>query len=139
MQDLTGIILLWGIRVFLIILFTPLIILAAGHMAGVEKASLVRSVAISIFGLLLLVLLVLPVAANVARAVGIAPPISIPVLLDLPLAQLGVIYLVAWVILIKLGFESTFLDAFTVGVSSAVILLLLTAIILFLTSLPFIT
>lgn len=137
MQDLTGVLVLWGIRVLSIVILTPLIVLVAGHLIGVEKASLVRSIAIAIFGLLLFVLLMLPVAANLAHTLGMQLPIDVPGFINLPITQLLAIYLVAWILLIKFGFESTFLDAFAVGVSSAVLLLIIGTIVLFLTSLPF--
>lgn len=138
MQDLTGIIVLWGVRVFLIIVLTPIIVLAASHMVGIEKASFLRAVAVAIFGLLLLVLLVLPTAATLAKSFGTPLPIAVPAFLNLPVPQLIAIYLVSWIALIKVTFESTFLDAFAVGMSSAVILLITATIVLFLTSIIFI-
>lgn len=117
----------------LLIALTPLAILLAGHLAGVEKASALRSVVISLFGLFAFVLLVLDLALGLASRLftSIPPP---PFELGLSVPQRLVIYFIVWIILIKIGFESSVLDAFAVGVSTAVILIILTAIIIFVTT-----
>ena len=117
----------------LIIILTPLAILLAGHLAGVEKASALRSIVIAIFGLLALVLLVLDLALSLASSFLPSLPAA-PFQLGLSLAQRLAIYFIIWIVLIKIGFESSFLDAFAVGVSTAVILLILTAVIVFVTT-----
>lgn len=116
----------------MIIILTPLAVLLAGHLAGVEKASALRAIVIAIFGLLALVILVLDIALSLASNFFQTP--APPFQLGLTIPQRLAVYFVIWVVLIKIGFESSLLDAFAVGVSTAVILIIITAIVIFVTT-----
>ncbi len=117
----------------LILILTPLAVLLAGHLAGVEKASALRAIIIALFGLLSLVLLVLDLVLSLARNFIPSIPLA-PFSLTLSIPQRLAIYFVVWIVLIKIGFESSLLDAFAVGVSTAVLLIIITAIIIFVTT-----
>ena len=73
--------------------------------------------------------LVLSLARNFIPTVPLAP-----FNLTLSIPQRLAVYFVVWIILIKIGFESSFVDAFAVGVSTAVLLIIITAIIIFVTT-----
>lgn len=117
----------------LIIILTPLAVLLAGHLAGVEKASALRSIIIAVFGLFSLVLLVLDLALSLASTFfsSVPPP---PFNLGLTIPQRLAVYFIIWIVLIKIGFESSLLDAFAVGVSTAVLMIIITALIIFVTT-----
>ncbi len=117
----------------LIIILTPLAVLLAGHLAGVEKASALRAIMIAVFGLLSLVLLVLDLVLSLARNFIPSVPLA-PFNLTLSIPQRLAVYFIIWIVLIKLGFESSFLDAFAVGVSTAVLMIIITALIIFVTT-----
>jgi hypothetical protein len=117
----------------LIVVLTPLAVLLAGHLAGVEKASALRAIAIAIFGMFSLVLLVLDLVLSLAHTFISTVPLA-PFNLTLTIPQRLAIYFVVWIVLIKIGFESSFVDAFAVGVSTAVLLIIITAIIIFVTT-----
>jgi hypothetical protein len=117
----------------LILVLSPLAVLLAGHLAGVEKASALRAIAIALFGLLSLVLLVLDLVLSLAHTFISSIPLA-PFSLQLSIPQRLAIYFVVWIVLIKIGFESSFVDAFAVGVSTAVLLIIITAIIIFVTT-----
>lgn len=117
----------------LIIVLTPLAVLLAGHLAGVEKASALRAIIIAVFGLFALVLLVLDLALSLASTFfsSVPPP---PFNLGLTIPQRLAVYFIIWIVLIKIGFESSLLDAFAVGVSTAVLMIIITALIIFVTT-----
>ncbi len=117
----------------LIIILTPLAVLLAGHLAGVEKASALRAIIIAVFGLFALVLLVLDLALSLASTFfsSVPPP---PFNLGLTIPQRLAVYFIIWIVLIKIGFESSLLDAFAVGVSTAVLMIIITALIIFVTT-----
>ena len=117
----------------LIIILTPLAVLLAGHLAGVEKAGALRAIIIAVFGLFALVLLVLDLALSLASTFfsSVPPP---PFNLGLTIPQRLAVYFIIWIVLIKIGFESSLLDAFAVGVSTAVLMIIITALIIFVTT-----
>jgi len=117
----------------LIVILTPLAVLIAGHLAGVEKASALRAIIISVFGLMALVLLVLDLALSLVSTffASVPPP---PFNLGLTIPQRLAVYFVIWIALIKIGFESSVLDAFAVGISTAVLLIIITALVIFVTT-----
>ncbi len=121
------------VDVILIVIMTPLAVLLAGHLAGVEKASALRAIVIALFGLFALVLLVLDLVLSLASTFfsSVPPP---PFNLGLSIPQRLAVYFVVWIILIKIGFESSFVDAFAVGISTAVLLIIITAIVIFVTT-----
>lgn len=117
----------------LIIVLTPLAVLLAGHLAGVEKASALRAIIIAVFGLFALVLLILDLALSLASTFFSSVPPA-PFNLGLTIPQRLAVYFIIWIVLIKIGFESSLLDAFAVGVSTAVLMIIITALIIFVTT-----